>query len=63
VDREKEAEGEGLRVGEVLLHVGAVKGREGEGARTETVKNKLSGVGKTMREKVHDDGGYSDMRD
>ncbi|MCI05464.1 sulfate transporter [Trifolium medium] len=43
------------------------KGEEGEGGmvkkKTETVKNKLSRVGKTMGEKVHDDGGCSNMGD
>ncbi|MCH80811.1 DUF4283 domain protein, partial [Trifolium medium] len=42
--KEKEAEGEGLRVGEVLVHIGAAKAREGEGVRTETIQNKSCGT-------------------
>ncbi|MCI31570.1 sulfate transporter, partial [Trifolium medium] len=69
-ERALDVEGEGVRVREVVVRLGAAKekkGEEGEGGmvkkKTETVKNKLSGVGKTIGEKVHDDGGCSNMGD
>ncbi|MCI46253.1 hypothetical protein A2U01_0067493, partial [Trifolium medium] len=49
--REKEAEGEGLRVGEVLVRVGAGKGREGEGVTKKKVPHKQSGEGVLKGEK------------
>ncbi|MCI28636.1 hypothetical protein A2U01_0049838, partial [Trifolium medium] len=58
VVREKEAEGEGVRVGDMVLNVGAVTRRKCEGGLLKTGTNQNRGVEGTMGEKVVEERGH-----